>query len=77
MVFLKMLLITTTKKNNMKIILIILSTFVLALFTSALFEINFIAQNPVRYVLIVLLILVEIAVGYFYIKSEVQKLNQK
>lgn len=59
----------------MKIILIILSTFILALFTSALFEIAFIAQNPVRYSLIILLILVELALGYFYIKSEVPLLK--
>jgi len=59
----------------MKIILIILSTFVLALLTSALFEIDFIKQNPVRYILVVFLIIIEIAIGYFYIKSEVQSLK--
>lgn len=59
----------------MKIILIILSTFLLALLTSALLDINFIAQNPVRYGLIVLLILVELTTGFFYIKHQVQKLK--
>lgn len=65
----------STKKNNMKIILIIITTFVLALVTSALFEIDFIKQNPVRYGLVILLILVELATAYFYIKSEVQLLR--
>lgn len=61
----------------MKIVLIIILTFILAFVTSALFELACIAENPVRYALVVLLIVVELIASYFYIKTEVQKLNQK
>lgn len=56
----------------MKIILIIVATFLIAILTSALLEITFIRVNPVRYSLIVLLILIELLTGFFYIKSEIK-----
>ena len=57
----------------MKIAIIILVTFFLALATSALFEFNFITTNPVRYALVVFLISIELLTGFFYIKSEIKK----
>jgi hypothetical protein len=57
----------------MKILKIIIVTFILAFATSALFELKFIDANRVRYSLVILLILIELATGFFYIKSEVTK----
>jgi len=57
----------------MKILQIIVVTFILAFATTALFELKFIDTNPVRYVLVILLILIELATGFFYIKSEIKK----
>jgi len=59
----------------MKIILIILITFIVTIITSALFELNFIAQNPVRYVLVILLITMELLISFFYLKTEASKLK--
>lgn len=59
----------------MKIIIIILATFILAFSTSALFEIELIAHNPVRYILVILLILIELLTGFFYIKSLIKNLK--
>lgn len=56
----------------MKITITILLTFALAYLTSALFELDFIALNPVRYILTVLLIILELATGFFYVKSEIK-----
>ena len=56
----------------MKILAIILITFILAFITSALFELEFIAHNPVRYILVIALILIELLTGFFYIKSEIK-----
>ena len=57
----------------MKILQIIVVTFILAFATTALFELKFIDTNPVRYNLVILLILIELATGFFYIKSEIKK----
>lgn len=54
----------------MKIIFIILATFIIAILTSSLLELPFFSNNPVRYVLVVLLIIIELLTGFFYIKSE-------
>jgi hypothetical protein len=59
----------------MKILKIIIVTFILAFATSALFELQFIDANCVRYSLVILLILIELATGFFYIKSEVTKIK--
>lgn len=56
----------------MKIVKIIVATFMLAFITSSLFELTWIAHNPVRYVLVVLLIFVELVTGFFYAKSQSQ-----
>ena len=58
----------------MKIILIIITVFVLALATSLLYDLQFIAANPVRIGLVSILILIEIFVGYFLVKIESKKL---
>lgn len=56
----------------MKIVKIIVATFILAFITSSLFELTWIVHNPVRYILVVLLILVELVTGFFYAKSQSQ-----
>lgn len=56
----------------MKIIYVILATFLIAIVTSALLELNFFSENPVRYVLVILLIIIELLIGFFYIKSEIK-----
>lgn len=48
---------------NLKIVSIILLTFLVAFLTSLLLELD-LFKNPVRYALIVLLILFELYVGY-------------
>jgi uncharacterized membrane protein len=63
----------------MKILKIIITTFIIAFATSALFELKFIDTNLVRYILVILLILIELAIGFFYVKSEVKSkiINQQ
>lgn len=53
----------------MKILKIIVATFLLAFLTSALLELTWIAHNPVRYILVVLLIIIELLTGFFYAKN--------
>lgn len=60
----------------MKIIYIVLATFLIAIATSSLLEFEFF-KNPVRYALVVLMISFEIATAVYYIKSEVTKINSK
>jgi hypothetical protein len=57
----------------MKIIAAIAITFILAFATSTLYELDFINRNPVRYVLVLILILIELVTGFFYIKSELKQ----
>jgi hypothetical protein len=57
----------------MKIIAAISITFILAFATSTLYEFDFINRNPVRYVLVLILILIELVTGFFYIKSELKQ----
>lgn len=59
----------------MKILFNILVTFLIAFATSCLYELNFISNNPVRYVLVLLLIIIELLTGFFYIKTEIKKQN--
>jgi len=59
----------------MKILTIIVLTFIIAFVTSSLLELDFFSKNPVRYALLVLLIIIELATGYFYIKSEIKNLK--
>jgi hypothetical protein len=54
----------------MKIVKIIIATFLIAFVTSGLFELELIATNPVRYVLVILLILIELITGFYYVKSQ-------
>jgi hypothetical protein len=53
----------------MKYITTILLTFILAFATSMLFEIDFIKNNPVRYVLVTLIIAIELLAGLLIIKQ--------
>lgn len=59
----------------MKIVYIIVAVFLLAFLTSALLELDFFSTSPVRYVLVVMLIIIELLIGFFYIKSEIKKEN--
>jgi len=54
----------------MKIVKIIMATFVIAFATSLLFELHLIATNPVRYCLVILLIMIELITGFFYVKTQ-------
>jgi FtsH-binding integral membrane protein len=56
----------------MKILIIIIATFIIAFATSALFELKCVDTNPVRYALVVFLIIIELLTGFFYIKSEIK-----
>jgi len=53
-----------------------LFTFVLAMLTSLLLSWSFIAFNPVRYALVVILIIVELLSGFFWVKFEVKNLKE-
>jgi hypothetical protein len=63
----------------MKILLIIIVVLCLSFLTTLLFEIEFITKNWVRYSLVLLLILLELAAGFYLIKqiANEQKSNQK
>ena len=67
----------------MKILKIILATFIIAFATTALYELNFIYKNPVRYILVILLIVFELVAGIcfaiFKLKEVIKelKLSQK
>lgn len=58
----------------MKIAKIILITFLVAFFTSALYEIPFIEVNIVRYSLVILLIVLELAIGFCYAFWELKQI---
>jgi|TARA_R110002153_G_scaffold44686_1_gene126023 VIT1/CCC1 family predicted Fe2+/Mn2+ transporter len=53
--------------DNLKLILVVLITFISAFLTSLLLELP-LFKNPVRYVLAILLILVELYFGYIVYK---------
>lgn len=61
--------------KELKIILAILMTFGIAFATSLLFEWHFIAKNWLRYALVVMLILLELVIGFFYVKEESKNLK--
>jgi hypothetical protein len=54
-----------------KSLFIIIITFVIAFATSALLNLEWIATNNVRYILVVLLIAVELLSGFLYLKSQI------
>ena len=58
----------------MKILKVILITFIIAFITSALYEIPFINTNPVRYVLVIVLIIIELMAGFGYTIYEIKKI---
>ena len=53
----------------MKYLATILTTFFFAFATSALLEVDFFSKNPVRYTLVVILIIIQVVVGFFYCKT--------
>lgn len=57
-------------KTEIKIILAIIITFVVAFATSALLEIPFIKYNWLRYALVVLIVVLQLFIGFMYVKSE-------
>lgn len=59
--------------KNLKIIIAILSTFVIVFATSALLEIQFFNSRWPRYAVVVLVMLTELIIGFMYVKSEVVK----
>lgn len=62
----------------MKKIIIILITFTIAILTTLLFEWSFIANNIVRYILVILLVAFEVLFGMHALKVEILKsLNNK
>jgi len=61
----------------MKQIIIIVCTFITALATSMLFDLSFIYENIVRYVLIVILIIVELVIGFYMLKAITIKTDKK
>jgi hypothetical protein len=54
-----------------KSLFIIIITFVIAFATSALLNLEWIAANNVRYILVILLIAVELLAGFLYLKSQI------
>lgn len=61
--------------DNLKIISTVLLTFIFAFATSLLLEIP-LFKNPVRYILVVFLILVEIYFGFLLFKYQSKKSNK-
>ncbi len=59
----------------MKAITIIFITFLIAFLTTTLLEINFITSNPVRYILVVLLVIIELVFGLIYLRHEIKTFN--
>jgi len=62
-------------KTEIKIILAIIITFGIAFATSALLEIPFIKYNWLRYALVVLIVVMQLFIGFAYVKSEVMKIK--
>jgi hypothetical protein len=56
----------------MKIVISIICIFLIAMITSVLLDWDFVRLNIVRYLLVILLIVVELITGFFYVKSEIK-----
>jgi hypothetical protein len=59
----------------MKILKIIIATFLIAFATSTLLDFDVFSKNIVRYILVVILIITELLIGFFYAKSETKSLK--
>ena len=59
-------------RNNLKLISIIVLTFLAAFATSLLLEFN-IFKNPIRYALVIMLVLVELYFGFITYKYMITK----
>ncbi len=62
--------------KELKIIAAIIITFVIAFATSALLSLPFINSRWPRYGLVVILILLELVIGFMYVKSEVPTIKK-
>jgi hypothetical protein len=56
----------------MKILKIIIITFIIAFLTSLMFEWDFVDKNVIRKILVVIMIVMELVAGFFYIKTEIK-----
>jgi uncharacterized membrane protein len=63
--------------KELKIIFAIIIVFIIAFATSALLDIAFVARNWMRYALVILIILLELYIGFMYVKSEVSKIKSE
>lgn len=61
-------------KTEIKIILAILFTFVIVFATSALLEFSFFNSRWPRYAAVVLVMIVELIIGFMYVTDEVKKI---
>lgn len=59
-------------RNNLKLITVILATFAIAFVTSLLLEFT-IFKNPIRYALVIMLVLVELYFGFITYKYIITK----
>jgi hypothetical protein len=59
----------------MKIVFLMVCVFLIAMITSVLLDWDFVEYNPVRYVLVVMLIILELVTGFYYVKAEIKKLK--
>jgi hypothetical protein len=60
----------------MKILKIIIITFIIAFLTSLMFEWDFVDKNVIRKILVVIMIVMELVAGFFYIKTEIKPENK-
>lgn len=58
-----------------KIIFRIITYFVIAMVTSILLDWDFVANNQVRYILVVIFIIIELSIGFFDVKDEIKNLK--
>jgi hypothetical protein len=61
----------------MKILSIIVITFVIAFATTLLYDLEFVKNNIARIILTTLLILLEMATGFFYVKVQIKNLKNE
>lgn len=61
--------------DNLKILVIVIITFALAFATSFILDVLPFKENPIKYILVVLLIIVEIYFGYLIFKYQSSKLK--
>lgn len=60
-------------KKDLKILIVIVLSFVIPLATSALLDINWITAHWIRVILVVILIAFQITIGVFVLKEHIKK----